>query len=417
LLLPVLNWLEESKTLPRDVVLKSKIDVLSRTYLVDYATDIHKELHGAAVAVPEEWAKTREQLVQKLAEAQGKSKALIAVIKDSAQLKQLIETNSFTATILADKFQITSDDIESLVPLGKLQYECGKYDEAAAYLSAYRRLSSSSPEKLVTAAWGSLASNILMSNWEATKFDLNAVKDLIEETRVSPTALKQLQLRAWVANWALYYSFSSTQNAGYFLELLFGNEKYGRVLQTKSPYLLRHAAVAAIITKQRVKDVVKLVEVESYEYSDPVLEFLRALYVRFDYDAAKALIPQCEAVIKADYFLASSGDVFRSEFVRMAKLAIVESLCKIHSTLEITKVADMLGSTAEEAERFLVNLITENRLDAKIDSTKGHVTIAPQAQSVYQLLIEKTKTLNLRASVLAGNIERAKASQQRAAKD
>jgi len=265
--------------------------------------------------------------------------------------------------------------------------------------------------------WGSLAANILMSNWPAATRDLASVKDLVEDQRVSPTAIRQLQLRSWVAHWALFIAFASVQGVASYLDLAFGNEKYVRVVQTKAPWLLRYASVAAILTKQRVKEVVKGIEVETYEYTDPILEFMRALYVRYDYDAARSLIPDCETVIKSDYFLASSGDTLRSEFVRMAKLAIVESFCKIHSTLEISKVATMLGQSNEEAERFLVNLITENRLDAKIDSTKGHVTIAPQAPSVYQLLIEKTKTLNLRASVLAGNIERAKANQQKAAKD
>lgn len=51
--------------------------------------------------------------------------------------------------------------------LGKLNYECGKYDEAAELLEAYRRLttSSSSAEKNLSVLWGLLASNILMSNF------------------------------------------------------------------------------------------------------------------------------------------------------------------------------------------------------------------------------------------------------------
>lgn len=39
-----------------------------------------------------------------------------------------------------------------------------------------------------------------------------------------------------------------------------------------------------------------MIEIESYEYTDPILEFMRALFVRYDYDAARALIPECEKV-------------------------------------------------------------------------------------------------------------------------
>jgi hypothetical protein len=38
------------------------------------------------------------------------------------------------------------------------------------------------------------------------------------------------------------------------------------------------------------------IEVESYEYSDPILDFMRALFIRYDYDGARALIPLCEEV-------------------------------------------------------------------------------------------------------------------------
>jgi len=38
---------------PREKILQAKIDLLSKTYLVDYAADIHKDLHGASVPVPE----------------------------------------------------------------------------------------------------------------------------------------------------------------------------------------------------------------------------------------------------------------------------------------------------------------------------------------------------------------------------
>lgn len=50
---------------------------------------------------------------------------------------------------------------------GKLNYECGKYDEAAVLLEAYRRLTTStnSVEKMLSVLWGLLASNILMSNF------------------------------------------------------------------------------------------------------------------------------------------------------------------------------------------------------------------------------------------------------------
>lgn len=54
-----------------------------------------------------EWTQTREKLVAQLAEAQGKSKALIDLVKDTATLQSLIDTNNFTPAHLAEKFQVS----------------------------------------------------------------------------------------------------------------------------------------------------------------------------------------------------------------------------------------------------------------------------------------------------------------------
>jgi len=35
-------------------------------------------------------------------------------------------------------------------------------------------------------------------------------------------------------------------------------------------------------------------------------------------------------VFKSDYFLSFAGDALRNEFIRAAKVAVVESFCKIH---------------------------------------------------------------------------------------
>ncbi|KAK7075337.1 Eukaryotic translation initiation factor 3 subunit E, partial [Halocaridina rubra] len=62
--------------------------------------------------------------------------------------------------------------------------------------------------------------------------------------------------------------------------------------------------------------------------------------------------------------------------------------------------------TPKDAERWIVNLIRQAKLDAKIDSQQGHVVMGTQAVSPYQQLIEKTKTLSFRTQMLAINVEK-----------
>lgn len=69
-------------------------------------------------------------------------------------------------------------------------------------------------------------------------------------------------------------------------------------------------------------------------------------------------------------------------------------------------LADKLNMTPEEAERWIVNLIRNARLDAKLDSKLGHVVMGNNAVSPYQQVIEKTKSLSFRSQMLAMNIEK-----------
>ncbi|TNN45092.1 Eukaryotic translation initiation factor 3 subunit E-A [Liparis tanakae] len=72
-------------------------------------------------------------------------------------------------------------------------------------------------------------------------------------------------------------------------------------------------------------------------------------------------------------------------------------------------LADKLNMTPEDAERWIVNLIRNARLDAKIDSKLGHVVMGNNAISPYQQVIEKTKSLSFRSQMLAMNIEKKQA--------
>lgn len=108
-----------------------------------------------------------------------------------------------------------------------------------------------------------------------------------------------------------------------------------------------------------------------------------------------------------------------------ARLLIFETFCRIHHCITIefvdlvffsvlihlfvrfcSMLAEKLNMGTEEAERWIVNLIRNASLDAKIDSQQGTVVMGSQALSPYQLIIEKTKNLFHRTQNLAQNSER-----------
>jgi translation initiation factor 3 subunit E len=59
-----------------------------------------------------------------------------------------------------------------------------------------------------------------------------------------------------------------------------------------------------------------------------------------------------------------------------------------------------LGLNQDEGEKWIVNLIRDTRVDAKIDYKQGTVIMNHPPQSVYQQVIERTKGAFFRTQVL-----------------
>ena len=76
------------------------------------------------------------------------------------------------------------------------------------------------------------------------------------------------------------------------IELFLYQRQYLNAIQTTSPWILRYLATAVIINKstrrhQVMKDLVKVIQEESYTYRDPITSFIEDLYVKFDFDGAQ----------------------------------------------------------------------------------------------------------------------------------
>jgi len=70
---------------------------------------------------------------------------------------------------------------------------------------------------------------------------------------------------------------------------------------------------------------------ESYNYKDPITEFVKCLHVNFDFDGAQQKLKECEQVLCNDFFLISCYN----EFIDHARLMIFETFCRIHQCISI----------------------------------------------------------------------------------
>ncbi|KAK9125171.1 hypothetical protein Scep_014017 [Stephania cephalantha] len=364
--------------------------------------DIHKSLYQTE-DVPQDMVDRRVEVVARLKSLEELAAPLISFLQNPSLINELKSDKQYNLQMLLDRYQIGPEQIEALYQYAKFQFECGNYSGAADFLYQYRALCTNN-ERSLNAFWGKLAAEILMQNWDVALEEQNRLREIIDAKNFS-SPLNQLQSRIWLMHWSLFIFFNHDSGRSGIIDL-FLYDRYLNAIQTNAPHLLRYLATALIINKKRrpqLKELIKVIQQEQYSYKDPITEFLQCLFVNYDFDGAQQKLRECEDVILNDPFLGKrveegnfSTVPLRDEFFENARLFIFETYCRIHQCIDIGMLAEKLNMNYDEAERWIVNLVRNAKLDAKIDSKSGTVVMEPNHLNVYEQIIESTKALSIR---------------------
>ncbi|ERN00527.1 hypothetical protein AMTRI_Chr07g77760 [Amborella trichopoda] len=410
LVFPLLEFLQERHLYADEEILKAKIELLNETNMVDYAMDMHKNLYRSD-DVPQEMIDRRVEVVARLKSLEESAAPLVSFLQNPALLQELRPDKQYNLQMLNDRFQIGPDQIEALYQYAKFQFECGNYSAAADFLYQYRALCTNSDRSL-SALWGKLAAEILMQSWEIALEELNRLKEIIDSKNFA-SPLNQLQNRIWLMHWSLFIFFNHENGRNGIIDLFF-QDRYLNAIQTNAHHLLRYVATAVIVNKRKrhmLKELIKVIQQEQYTYKDPITEFLECLYINYDFEGAQQKLRECEDVILNDPFLGKQVQEanfvtvpLRDEFLENARLFIFETYCRIHQCIDIRMLAEKLNMSDDEAERWIVNLVRNAKLDAKIDSKSGTVVMSTNHVNVYEQIIENTKQLSMRTYMLAKNV-------------
>merc|ERR1719208_643924 len=379
--------------------------------MVDFAMDVHKSLYPDQ-EVPATLVDKRASVVEQFKQLQSETDSVLRILTEPEVQRQIQSSRDSKQLLdfLIKGYDFKPSMIDTCYNFAKFQYECGNYSGASEYLYFHRILVQPTDKNYLNGMWGKLASEILMQNWDTALEDLNRLKQFIDESTFG-SSLQTLQQRTWLIHWSLFVFFNHPKGRDLIIELFLYQKQYLNAIQTTCPWILRYLSTAVIINKASrrnvMKDLVKVIQEESYTYQDPITSFIEALYVDFDFNGAQQKLRECETVLVNDFFLVACLE----DFIENSRMMIFETFCRIHQCISIKMLAEKLNMTPEEAERWIVNLIRNAKLDAKIDSKLGHVVMGTQTTSPYQLLIEKTKALSFRSQMLSINLEKKRKAQ------
>ncbi|KAH0609582.1 uncharacterized protein H6S33_013068 [Morchella sextelata] len=408
LVFPLLEFVQQRGIFTDEEITQAKYDLMKGSDMVDFVSSLYTKIHNTDDP-PEELIGKREVVLQRLKDLGEQSEKVMQLLEDPDVVGNLRSDKMQNMQYLKDNHGVTVESVNVLFEYGRQRFRCGDYAAAADILYQFRVLSTDS-DKTSQATWGKLACEILMTNWEGAMEEVTKVKDLIEQ-KLYNNPLEQLQHRTWLLHWCLFPFFNHEPSKDTLLEMFF-SPAYINTVQTSCPWILRYIAAAVITNRNRnrntvqyqkqLKDLVRIVKQEIYEYRDPIIDFVAALYIDFDFEEAQRKLGEAEEVLKSDFFLVATAE----EFVDSARHLISESYCKIHQRIDIKDLAQRLNLSQDEGEKWIVNLIRDTRVDAKIDYKDGTVIMNHPPQSVYQQVIERTKGGFFRTQVISAAVSK-----------
>lgn len=312
----------------KNVLLNFILETVNRTNMIDYTSDIRKRLN-LPESMPEELNTKRQTVLDKLKELQTDIKPLMDCIGE-IQKSDSMKDSKMLVNVIQSDYNIDINIIQSVYKLAKYMYDCGNYAETTSYLYICLMIMQPNDKNYLNVLWGKLAAEILTLNWQSALEDLTRLREFIDSSNF--TNMQLLTQRTWLIHWSVLVFFHHPKGRDLIIEMLLYKPVYLNVIQTTCPHILRYLSVAVVVNRGRrnaLKDLVKVIQQESYAYKDPITEFLEHLYINFDFEGARMKLHECQDVIFNDFFIYGYLD----EFIESARLMIFETFCRIHQCI------------------------------------------------------------------------------------
>jgi len=417
----LLDYLEEQNVFDKTAITLQKIAVLSKTNVLGTLEEEVEKLPANKYAEEIKTLNTnlenqKKEITKKLNAYYHYAEPFLKKVLEDEKNYEELKSEKFSKAAYYRVFEsiefFSKETLDNVVRYARNFYDRGEYEESLKILNTVVNLVEDD-ETLVNVLWGKLHSEILVQSYPEAHEDLKLLRTKID-ARPMPSHLKLAQ-RVFLLHTALFlYLGEQSSDSDYdALVELFTSENYLNAIQVSAPHLTRYLASTLLLIKNNTKGkanlntLVSVFNKDVSEYGDSITEYVRLLLNDFDFKKTQAKIKEFNKELAHDYFLSRRTD----QIVNNAHTLFFEAFCKVYRKVEIKMVGEYLGVSQEEAEVWIVNLIRNANMEAKIDLEKGVLSLTSSQPVVYEQILTKTRDLVPRTVILVNNIAKILKSQ------
>ena len=388
-----------------------QFNVLKDTYMTKELKELYLSINPNEKDLPTEYLNRENDIINELVPLNESTKETLNILC-SKEIQSNLKQNKIENRELIKTRGIDDDKILELYKFGKLQYNRGDYVMASDLLNNFKLLSINQ-DLILKATCGKFISDILSGDMEEAKNEMINLRDVIDNRNYQGSSIDQLKLRNWLIHNSLFIFFNENDlkkqsiNGNINLQLLNMNEiflssSYISTIEASCPWILRYIISSVLYTKdfKRLKDIIKAVEIENYEYNDPFTNLIQNLFIDFKFNKLNEILNNIEILIEIDFFI---NHLSKDEFINNIIELIIRSVLKIYKKLSINQLFKFVESNLCDLNKLNEIINKSNELKINVENNIVSLNDDENINNPYFTVYEKTKALSFKSNQFLNN--------------
>ncbi|KAI0979282.1 hypothetical protein GJ496_000829 [Pomphorhynchus laevis] len=407
LILLIVDYMMDNKLYDTNSLMRLKFQLLELTERNDEKSKLADDLHLDENVV-EKFGKRMQESKRTYASMYDEIREFTDIYAEETSEDSQLPKDCDLWSHLKTSYQLDDSILQKMYNLAQFSFKCGMLNTANSCLEICKSLLPQTRDIYLNCLWGKLTVNILSRNFKDAVFDIRRLNEQIDKMALADTPSSIiLKQRSWLIHYSLFVYYRIENGLEHLVNFCLNDKIYLSTLQLLCPYLMHYITTAALITSDRkrniIEDVIRLFDDNSDQtYIDPTGDLIKAVCINFDFNNANELLSRAEEAVANDFFMCS----FVQDFMKSARSLVFENFCRLHHCVGIGPVSEQLDLNWDETEAYILELVKNGRLNAKIDSAKGNIVMEFNTVSPYETMMNKFRFLQIKLDAFTNNFEK-----------